>query len=162
MRWDSFRVRLTLWNMAVLALVLGGFGLALCYSIQSWMSWSIDQELAQRAHRPFRGLRSRAIFRGVPGRPAGGFDPFHRRRIFRGSVPPGDRVGLPIPGLSALTTTGRRSFQDWPVDPETERRASFLRPRLLGLHGEGLDPLSAQGAWDPDTLPEAIAGHACV
>ena len=69
MRWNSFRVRLTLWNVAVLALVLGGFGLALCYSIQSWMSRNIDRELAERAHRfAFRGFRPPPMFRGAPGR----------------------------------------------------------------------------------------------
>jgi two-component system OmpR family sensor kinase len=82
-RWDSFRVRLTLWNMAILALVLGGFGLAFCYSIQSWMSRSIDRELADRvAHPPFRhhppwdrrgpggpGDGPRERFRGGPDRP---------------------------------------------------------------------------------------------
>src|SRR5437879_5306019 len=94
MRWDSFRVRLTLWNMAVLALVLGGFWLAFCYRIQSWMSWSIDRDLAERAHQPFFGrFHSHDRFRGAPGPPGsgprgwfigppsppgGGPDPFHR------------------------------------------------------------------------------------
>src|SRR5437660_7320012 len=77
MRWNSFRVRLTLWNVAVLALVLGGFGLALCYSIQSWMSRNIDRELAERAHRvAFRGFRSPPMFRGAPGRRGGEYAPF--------------------------------------------------------------------------------------
>ena len=50
MRWDSFRVRLTVWNMAILALVLGGGGLTFYFAVRGWMRHSIDQELAQRVH----------------------------------------------------------------------------------------------------------------
>src|SRR5438876_285360 len=94
MRWDSFRVRLTLWNMAILALVLGGFGLAFCYSIQSWMSRSIDRELAERTHPPFHGFHPRDRFRGGPGRPGGPPD------WFRGGPgpPPGAAGAPPAPG----------------------------------------------------------------
>src|SRR5260370_35262081 len=98
MRWNSFTVRLTLWNVAVLALVLGGFGLTLCYSIQSWMSWSIDRELAERAHRAaFRGFRPHPMFRGAPGNPNNRFDPFHPPPTFSGPPPPDQRVARPFP-----------------------------------------------------------------
>src|SRR5690349_20430079 len=50
----SFRVRLTLWNVAILALVLTGSGLTLCCSVQNWTSWSIDRELAERGHQSAR------------------------------------------------------------------------------------------------------------
>ena len=98
MRWNSFRVRLTLWNVAVLALVLGGFGLALCYSIQSWMSRNIDRELAERAHRfAFRGFRPPPMFRGAPGRRGGEYAPFPPPPRLRGPALPAERVGLPFP-----------------------------------------------------------------
>src|SRR5436190_21619676 len=84
MRRDSFRVRLTLWNVAVLALVLGGFGLTLCYSIQNWMSWSIDRELAERAHRAaVRAFRMRPMPGASLGRERGR---------------PGEMMGPPVPG----------------------------------------------------------------
>ena len=50
MRWDSFRVRLTVWNMAILALVLGVGGLTFYFAVRGWMRHSIDQELSQRVH----------------------------------------------------------------------------------------------------------------
>lgn len=108
MRWDSFRVRLTLWNMAILALVLGGFGLTFCYSIQSWMARSIDRELAERAHRPpFRGFpppwARRGPDRGPDGPPdrfRGGPDRFRGEPDRPGERRPWDgppRVGPPGP-----------------------------------------------------------------
>jgi hypothetical protein len=50
MGWGSARVRLTLWNVLVLPLVLGGFGAALCYAVQANQSAAIDQDLQEWAH----------------------------------------------------------------------------------------------------------------
>jgi signal transduction histidine kinase len=67
MVWNSVRMRLTLWNVLVLALVLGGFGTALCYSVQANQSASIDRDLAQRARGFMRGPgRDRFGRRGGP------------------------------------------------------------------------------------------------
>lgn len=174
MRWNSFRVRLTLWNVAVLALVLGGFGLALCYSIQSWMSQSIDRDLADRAHRfAFRGFRPHPPFSGAPGPPISAGDPFSPHPAFSGPGLPDERMGLPFPARGALPISGaagprragapiaggERGFQSWPFDAEAERRASFVRPRLMNMQGEVLGPPTARGPWDPHTVPVAIAGR---
>src|SRR5438067_3864303 len=154
MKWDSFRVRLTLWNMAVLALVLGGFGLAFCYSIQSWMSRSINRELADRsAHPPFRHFHPPWDRRG-PGGPGerfrGGLERPGERGPFVGPLLPGQPPPLrdegrppfrgpeppPEPGPDrsrppgqAMASTDRNS-QSLLRDPEAERRASLPWPRL--------------------------------
>src|SRR6266581_1360918 len=85
MRWNSFRVRLTLWNVAVLALVLGGFGLALCYSIQTWMSRNIDRELAERP----------------TGLPSGGSVPPRCSEALPAAEAANMRRSLPLPGSEA-------------------------------------------------------------
>ncbi|HZH98930.1 MAG TPA: hypothetical protein VEX38_08155, partial [Fimbriimonadaceae bacterium] len=50
----SFRVRLLLWNAAVLALAMAGFGLALIYLNQARMAAAIDRELNDRVARALR------------------------------------------------------------------------------------------------------------
>jgi two-component system OmpR family sensor kinase len=182
MRRDSFRVRLTLWNVAVLALVLGGFGLTLCYSVQNWMGWSIDRELAERAHRSaLRGFRMRPMpGRRVPAQRVDAFGP--RERTAPGAGPqalgrergrPGERMGPPVPGPGVFpppdfprprpegmpAAPPERGPQGSPFDAEAERRASFLRPRFLDLHGQGLPPFSTRGAWDPSTVADGVAGN---
>lgn len=47
-RWGSVRLRLTLWNVGVLALVLGGFGVALGLTMRAWLNAGVDQDLALR------------------------------------------------------------------------------------------------------------------
>lgn len=76
MVWNSVRVRLTLWNICVLAFVLGGFGFAFCYAVQANQSTAIDRDLRMRA-RPFTddhfpGGRVRGGPDG-PGGPRGGY-----------------------------------------------------------------------------------------
>src|SRR5437867_10980973 len=95
MNWNSFRVRLTLWNVAVLALVLGGFGLAFCVSIQSWMSRSIDRDLAERVQRHWDWERRHRFGGppGPPGPPGRRPDGFDRRSMGRGPAPPEERNG---------------------------------------------------------------------
>jgi two-component system OmpR family sensor kinase len=174
MRWDSFRVRLTLWNMAVLALVLGGFGLALSFSVHSWMMWSIDRELAERAHRfAFRGFHPPPEFRGPPGPPGGAFGPFPPRTRRGGLVAPAEMRGFPPRGRESLIEPGPpgprperfpiagadRRVQGWPSDPEAERRASFMHPRILDLQGNGWGPPGDRQPWDPDTVADAVAGR---
>jgi heavy metal sensor kinase len=51
MRWHSFRIRLTFWNIVILALVLGGFGLTVSYTLRRQMGAIVDQDLARRASR---------------------------------------------------------------------------------------------------------------
>jgi signal transduction histidine kinase len=50
MNWGSVRVRLTLWNVSVLALVLFGFAAALTYSVRVSQAEYVDRDLRDRAH----------------------------------------------------------------------------------------------------------------
>src|SRR6266849_761255 len=47
-RWGSVRLRLTLWNVAVLALILGALGGVVRYTVQADLFAAVDQILAQR------------------------------------------------------------------------------------------------------------------
>jgi signal transduction histidine kinase len=174
MRWDSFRVRLTLWNMAVLALVLGGFGLAFCASVHVWMSRSINQELADRVtHPPFR--HHPPWDRRGPGGPPDRFrngpgerGPFIGPPLPGGPPPPfGDRDRPPFRGpepgpvrarpQGPVTSPADRS--SLLRDPEAERRASLQWPRVFDLQGQPWPGPGARPPWDAKTLPAALAGH---
>lgn len=50
MRWNSVRLRLTLWNIAILALVLALFGGIVRYTIQQSLINGLDQSMADRPH----------------------------------------------------------------------------------------------------------------
>lgn len=66
----TFRARLTLWNVAVLGVILLAFALALIYSNQSHAAAGIDQELMDRARQ--------ALGPGPMGRPNMGPPPLPR------------------------------------------------------------------------------------
>ena len=51
-RWTSVRVRLTLWNAALLALLLVGSSAALCFRVQAALRRSVDEDLAIKAQPP--------------------------------------------------------------------------------------------------------------
>jgi two-component system, OmpR family, sensor kinase len=152
MRWNSFRVRLTLWNVAVLALVLGGFGLALCCSIQTWMSRSIDRQLAERAHR---GFRPHPMFGGAPGYSGSRFDPFHSPRTFPGLAPSDRRVVLPFPesGPGSAGGAERRPETRTAGGGSGDRQGLPLlaATREGALRGQG--PLSGPSGRHLDGLP---------
>src|SRR5881398_933015 len=49
-RWGTVRLRLTLWNVAVLALILGALGGVVRYKVQADLFATVDRTLAERAH----------------------------------------------------------------------------------------------------------------
>jgi len=53
-RWGTVRLRMTLWNMAVLALILGGVGAVVRYTVQADLFATVDRTLAERAHEAGR------------------------------------------------------------------------------------------------------------
>ncbi|MES2464616.1 MAG: ATP-binding protein [Armatimonadota bacterium] len=61
---SSVRVRLTLWNVGVLALVLGTLGFLLHHQVEANLTHVVDEELSRRAHffeeRMHRSMRRRA------------------------------------------------------------------------------------------------------
>src|SRR3954454_2533656 len=62
-RWKSVRVRLTLWNAVVLALLLAVSGTALCYRVQAALMHSVDRDLAGGADR-VAGWWTREVLEG--------------------------------------------------------------------------------------------------
>ena len=49
-RWGTVRLRMTLWNVAVLALILGALGGVVRYQVQADRFATVDRTLAERAH----------------------------------------------------------------------------------------------------------------
>lgn len=49
-RWGTVRLRMTLWNVAVLALILGALGAVVRYRVQADRFATVDRTLAERAH----------------------------------------------------------------------------------------------------------------
>lgn len=49
-RWGTIRLRMTLWNVAVLALILGAMGGVVRYKVQADRFATVDRTLAERAH----------------------------------------------------------------------------------------------------------------
>src|SRR5437764_3319240 len=49
-RWGTVRLRMTLWNVAVLALILGALGGVVRYKVQTDLFATVDRTLAERAN----------------------------------------------------------------------------------------------------------------
>src|SRR5436309_14800577 len=52
--WGTVRLRMTLWNVAVLALILGVLGGVVRYKVQADRFATVDRTLAERAHQAGR------------------------------------------------------------------------------------------------------------
>jgi heavy metal sensor kinase len=170
MRWNSVRFRLTLWNVAVLALVLGASGMALCYRVQAELEASLDRQLMRNdAHIPGEGpspMWDRFRF------PSEGRDGFERRGRFgpgRGpgfGAPPSEGPfrgarGMPAPDAGRRRGSGgpgprpNDPFAD--LDEETRRRLAFGFPRPLTPDGKPW-PNFTQPPYDPAAVAPAAAG----
>jgi len=141
MVWSSsVRVRLTLWNICVLACVLGGFGFAFCYAVQANQSAAIDRDLRMRS-RPFTDDH-------FPGGPGGPVEPGHRGggpggpRGFGGSIGfgPGGPGGGPTRGFWLGRGPGDLEHSPDFVGPPTPLR---LRVFFRGWAGMGPKPQDA-------------------
>src|SRR5262245_40614388 len=73
--WGTVRLRMTLWNVAVLALILGALGGVVRYTVQADLLATVDRTLAERAHaerdhaardRPIIPIASSPISRPEP------------------------------------------------------------------------------------------------
>src|SRR5437763_8970627 len=53
-RWGTVRLRMTLWNVAVLALILGALGGVVRHIVQADLFATVDRTLAERAHEAGR------------------------------------------------------------------------------------------------------------
>src|SRR5438045_6077257 len=63
-RWGTVRLRMTLWNVAVLALILGALGGVVRYKVQADLFATVDRTLAERAHETGRRLAAGPVFTG--------------------------------------------------------------------------------------------------
>ena len=53
-RWGTVRLRMTLWNVAVLALILGAMGGVVRYTVRADLFATVDRTLAERAYEAGR------------------------------------------------------------------------------------------------------------
>ena len=53
-RWGTVRLRMTLWNVAVPALILGALGGVVRYKVQADLFATVDRTPAERAHEAGR------------------------------------------------------------------------------------------------------------
>jgi signal transduction histidine kinase len=148
MKWNSFRARLSLWNSAVLALILGGFGLVLYSSIRRQMLAAFDHELAVRGQRFATGpLRLPPDFYQrhlpPPGPPFQPLDPLLDPAVRAdGSA----QRELAHEHLASLLDGGAR------------RLALVRRPHLLDRDGHSVGPFS-DGPWDQRAFRAALTGQ---
>src|SRR5258708_38934589 len=69
-RWGTVRLRMTLWNVAVLALILGALGGVVRYQVQADLFATVDRTLAERAHEAGRLYALGPPYAGrITGRP---------------------------------------------------------------------------------------------
>jgi signal transduction histidine kinase len=149
-RWNSVRVRLTLWNAGLLALLLAGSGIALCYRVQADLMRSVDRDLAQGAEGMAGGWARQLDKRDHPRQRE---DAPH----FRFDYPPGPR--------REDTPHGRFDRLPGPLGPrppatDVERRRDLGRPRVLTLEGKAVGPgwFARDRPWDRKTLALSAAG----
>ena len=137
-RWRSFRTRLTLWNLLIMALALSGYVVLQGFIIRRNLDAATDRDLWNRAHR-FAGWWAQRDPRLLPAIRTGDFgwpgSPRDRRRP------------LPTPGVPPSPLSGS----------PTSRRGFYSLPRVLGVDGEPLVPFSSETPWDNEAFIVALA-----
>ena len=184
MKWNSFRLRLSLWNAAVLGVILGGFGLALCYSNQHRMQAALDNELLMRT-RQFT-TESPGFFphfgdphtgHDPPGQPGGFFprpngpgpewgmpggnpapDPHDPR--YGGGKQPERGAHRPERRIDADPGISPPEGMESLLNGDAARLAAVRRPRLLNREGQGFGPYS-DGPWEGKSFETALGGREC-
>lgn len=166
MKWTSIRVRLTLWNVLVLAAMMAGFGGAVGYTLQATESAATDRDLAQRARRFAAGWArfdpGANAFGRAPGgdRPEGTRRPSSPNRL--GPSASSNRPGASTPGRpGALPSTRRSDRRGMPAGPSPDPNAArdYRRPHVLTLDGRPIQLFPDNRAWDPDGVPFAAMGR---
>src|SRR5262249_49903059 len=116
MKWTSVRVRLTLWNVLVLAVVMTGFGSAVGYTLRATQSAAVARDWAQRARRV-----------------AAGWARFDANAAPSGRAPGADARRPPLAGGTASRRPDRWGARpDGSRGPATDPNAArdFRRPRI--------------------------------
>jgi len=163
---NSFRVQLSLWNVGVLAAVLGVVGVLLAFGIRNGTRGAVDRELMLRAQQLERGNAPGPRNRrpGGPGFPGGGFPD---GRPGMGGGPPGDGPPgfdapppLPVERAEPIAATAPKvGSETWPSGQQAERAAMLMRPRFIPTLETA--PYLPRGAepWDPNTLQHSMRGE---
>ena len=140
----SFRARLSLWNVAVLALILAGIGALLAYGIHASTDAAVDRELRLRAQRL-------SLEDPPPPRPRrfGPADPL-------GLGPPEGEDFPPDGPDAAGAATSAASTQE---DRDAERAAAFTRAEWLNRDGDPFGPPGGHRPWDQSTVQTALSGR---
>lgn len=144
LRPTSVRLKLTLWNVGVLAVILLAFGAALRFRLQANMAAAVDRNLIARART------AQTVF----DQPAHG--PDHE------GPPPFD---LGPGGPSDHDERGPR-HHDHRAPPLMEDTLTHtpgpfepLRRQIVDLRGRGLPPFFRDYPWDPDTVAPSGQGR---
>jgi two-component system OmpR family sensor kinase len=146
-RLGSFRLRLTLWTVAVLAGVLVAAGGALAFATGRSLEQSVDRELMLRAAR------------------LGGFEPPPppRPRDDGGRFPmPGGFGGPPMrmpPPEVVPPRVEPDSSGKWPSDGEAQRARWFASPRFIDLYGQPQGPEEVSAPWDWSLVRTSLEGR---
>jgi len=144
----SFRARLTLWNVLVLAIVLSAFAFALVLSNQARAAQAIDRELEGRAREvlgPPGGRRQQN--NGDPSPPRDGTGPGRDDGPGQGE---GRRPGGP-PSVEQMRRMG--------IDENTIRMAQLRRPRVFDAQGQPDGPMRNDTPLDSRGLDLALKGQ---
>ncbi len=140
MRWKSVRIRLMLWNMAVLSVVLIGFAAAVGFSVRAGHASAVDRDLVVQAHR------SRAVWVqhhfGPSRAPGGGSGDF---LVFQHAMPSHFQAVPDAPGPPVVVGV--------PLPPDFRgAKIVLLDPRAAPKEPSG-------ETWDPHAIAEAAGGQ---
>ncbi len=162
MRPRSFRARLTLWNVAVLALAICGLVAAVLHFTWVQQDLARDRELLARA----RFFEMFAYFPppgSSPGGPSAPPSQSARPQPRSGAAAP-DRRSAPVrpragrPNGPTRRTSGAWSNNAIPFDRYSERYNWFRSPRFLDYAGRLMAP-PGMTPWDAAAVRPAIAGR---
>jgi signal transduction histidine kinase len=127
--WGTVRLRMTLWNVAVLALILGVLGGVVRYQVQADLFAAVDRTLGERAHE------SGAVWELGPGPPGRGRGANFRSRLL-------DPGSAPVEG----SLLGSRP-----------RALPPLQPRILPRDRQGREHWDRP--WDQQAYARSLAGR---
>lgn len=153
--WRSLRTRLTLWNIAILAVMLTVLGTVAHYTVRARIMASVDQELTMAVRR----------FTGPHRRPDQGFRPNGMMRPNRQMRPNGQMLPDALPGGRGGPNgqLGPPPGEQGPPPgggPDIDPLLGQYSPRMLDLQGHVLSPWGGDGPWDKMALKTAATGRA--
>jgi heavy metal sensor kinase len=156
---NSVRVRLTLWNGIILALVLAFSGVTLCFHVQDSLSASVDRELEAVATRIAEEWGRGGRGPGPRHRGRRGFGPgrHHRHPGFGRPEPPPFSFGGPGPPPPGF---GRSEPLSTSLFGATALRSSSIgRARIFAKDGMPLSSMSEDRPWDRRSFALSAAGQ---